>query len=140
MGFLPEPGKRVGRWCQGGRFFGNATCVFPRTKPSELSEEIAVKVRDTLAGLVCTKVNGRDETEKVVANEALQQNQIRVVVHLEQPRRESRIKPLLINPANLKLKLKQLIKAVDPHPDVVDRRTLKNTMPWNVTSINQISK
>ncbi len=37
--------------------------VHPRTKPSALPQEIAEKVRDTLAGLVCVAFNGLGDDE-----------------------------------------------------------------------------
>ena len=39
----------------------------------------------------------------------------------------------LINPANIKLKRrKRLLKAIDPHPAVGDRRRLPPGIPWTV--------
>lgn len=103
-----------------------------RTKPTELSQEMAEKVRDTLAGLVCARFNGRDDAELAFARDALETVRIRVVLHLEQPRRVSRLFPTLINPAGLVLKMKQILKAVDPHPLVVDQNTKAGIVPWRV--------
>lgn len=106
----------------------------PRTKPTELSQEMAEKVRDTLAGLVCTRFNGRDTSEQTFAQEALKAQRLRVVLHLEQPQKVSRLQPTLINPANLILKMKQILKVVDPHPLVVDQKSKLGKVPWQVES------
>jgi hypothetical protein len=50
---------------------------------------------------------------------ALACNQIRVVLHLEQPAKRSKLFPRAIDPAQVKQKLRQLLKAIDPHPQVV---------------------
>lgn len=36
----------------------------PRTKPQELADEVAIKVRDTLAGLVAAKMNANNPSER----------------------------------------------------------------------------
>lgn len=103
-----------------------------RTKPSELSVEVAYKVRDTLAGLVSAQFNANDPDEKRLAKEALRKPP-RVVLHLEQPPTGSRLFPRVAEPANLVLQLKQILKAVDPHPHVVDQHSLHPHMTWSVT-------
>ena len=102
-----------------------------RTKTIEIAYEVACKVRDSLAGLVAAHVNGNpDQKEK--ANAALHATRIRVVLHLEQPDRHSRMFPRAIDPAKVKQKLKQLIKAIDPHPLVLEMNRMGN-VAWTVT-------
>jgi hypothetical protein len=102
-----------------------------RTKPSNIGDEIACKVRDTLAGLVAAKCNANDADEKAIAKRALQKNRIRLVLHLEQPQHPSRLSRL--DPSKVLQKLKQRLKAIDAHPSVVDMHSLKTSMHWTVT-------
>jgi hypothetical protein len=91
----------------------------PRAKTIELTDEVACKVRDSLAALVAARVNANDEGEKRMSSAALACNRIRVVLHLEQPAKHSKLFPRAIDPAQVTQKLKQLLKAIDPHPQVV---------------------
>ena len=95
-----------------------------------LGEKIAFKVRDTLAGLVAAKCYASDPDEKHIAKKALSRDKLRVVLHLEQSEKHSRLFPEAINPQNMELKLRQLLKAVDAHPKVVNQST--SAMPWRV--------
>ena len=103
-----------------------------RTKPTELPLEIAQKVRDTLAGLAAAKFNANEISEKQLARQALTCSKLRVVLHLEQPAKPSRLKPQVINPADAKLKLKQYLKAVDAHPLVVESNNMPDNIQWQV--------
>ena len=104
-----------------------------RTKPTEFPLEIAQKVRDTLAGLAAAKFNASDYKEKTLARQALTRTNLRVVLHLEQPAKPSRLKPQVIDPAVAKQKLKQLLKGVDAHPLVVNKNELRG-VGWQVTT------
>lgn len=108
-----------------------------RTKPIDIGDEIAFKVRDTLAGLAAAKCSASDIDEKNTAKKALKKNSIRVVLHLEQPRKHSRLFPKAIDPSKVLLKLKQRLKAVDAHPRVVDKQTLddRHDMNWTVKGL-----
>lgn len=57
-----------------------------RTKPSELDDEIARKVFDTLAAMLPAKLNASDGQEATMAASVLGAKRLRVVLHLEQPR------------------------------------------------------
>jgi len=57
--------------------------VHPRTKTIALPDEVACKVRDSLAALVAARVNANDEGEKQISSAALACNRIRMVLHLE---------------------------------------------------------
>lgn len=104
-----------------------------RTKPVDLAEEVALKVRDTLAGLVSAKFQNHDRDARVVARKVLAGKRLRIVLHLEQPARHSRLRPRAIDPAAVKKKLQGLLRALDAHPAVVDQHSLKADMRWNVT-------
>ncbi len=102
-----------------------------RTKPTELAEEVAHKVRDTLAALVCARLNADDQEEKKLASQVLRSRSLGVALHLEQPARSSRLFPRAIDPASIKQKLKQLLKAVDAHPKVFEMGQMRDA-PWTV--------
>lgn len=104
----------------------------PRTKAVDLGDEVATKVRDTMAGLVAAQCNANNPEEQKLASLALKQNCIRVVLHLEQPEKQSRLFPKAVDPVNVKIKLKQLLRAVDAHPKVVNQHCLTPEMRWKV--------
>ena len=102
-------------------------------KVVDLAGKVAAKVRDTLAGLAACRCNANDTTEQRIANRALSTPRLGIVLHLEQPARHSKLFPRVADPADLTQKLKQLLKPVDPHPRVVDRRSPHPSMRWTVT-------
>ena len=106
--------------------------VHSHTKLIDLADEVALKVRDTLAGLVSARVHANDPDEKQLADTLLRKARLKVVLHLETPVCQSRTNPRGIDPANVAQKLKQLIRAVDPHPTVVDQNSIKPGMNWAV--------
>ncbi len=103
-----------------------------RTKPSDLADEIALKIRDTLSGLVVARINANHDKEREFSNSTLRKKRIRLVLHLEQPKKHSRLRPQAIDPTHIRLKLKQLLKSIDPHPLVVSQDSLHPTMKWCV--------
>ena len=107
--------------------------VHQRTKTIDLANEVAMKVRDTLAGLIAAQMNANDQNERRIAKLALSKSRLSVVLHLEQPYKQSRLFPRVIDPANVSIKLKQLLRAVDAHPKVVNRKQLSPSMNWTVT-------
>lgn len=107
--------------------------LHPRTKVIELADEVATKVRDSLAGIFSAKVNANDIREKSLATKAVNATKIRIVLHLEQPAINSILFPRAIDPAKIKQKLKQILKAVDAHPLVLER-SFPGTVEWTVTA------
>jgi len=103
-----------------------------RTKPSDIGEEIALKIRDTLAGLCAAQCNANDDVEKKVARAALRNRKLCIALHLEQPQKHSKLFPHAIDPSKVVQKLKQLLKSVDAHPVVIDQHTLTPNMNWTV--------
>lgn len=93
----------------------------PRTKPSDLSEEVARKVFDTLAALLPAKINASEPSERSIAKTVLNAKKLRVALQLEQPVKHSKLRPRAINPADIQQKLRQLLKPIDVHPSVVER-------------------
>lgn len=106
--------------------------VHARTKPIDLADEIAIKVRDTLAGLLSAKWNANDADERQYAARLVGADRVRVVCHLEQPAKTSRLRPRAIEPDKVTQKLRGLIKAIDPHPLVVDHRDGAGRVGWTV--------
>ena len=106
----------------------------PRTKTIDIDQELAVKVRDTLAGLAAAAKNANDGSQRELAKKALAGNRRwRVVLHLEQPSTPSRLRPKPIDPASLLKKLRgKNLKAVDAHPVICDRNTPARCAPWTV--------
>ena len=107
----------------------------PRTKAIDLPEEIALKVRDSLAGIVAASFQADDSNERSHANRALQNKKVRVAVHLEQPKKHSRLFPRSIDPSKVLQKLKVLIKPIDPHPLVVERSNCQFRAGWVVHTV-----
>lgn len=105
-----------------------------RTKPIDLADEIAIKVRDTLAGLLSAKWNANVGDERSYACQLTGAAKVRVVCHLEQPTKTSRLRPRAIEPDKVVQKLKSLIKAIDPHPLVMDRGGTPGKVRWIVAA------
>lgn len=103
-----------------------------RSKPQPIWDEIAIKVRDSLASLLAASKNAHGE-EKSKASDFVCAKNIRVVLHLEQPTSHSKLFPRIFKLADVTARLKQIIKPIDPHPLVVD----KSSMPKNLWSVNQ---
>lgn len=104
-----------------------------RTKAVDLADEVAIKVRDTLAGLVAASVGANDAVERAFARRMVRAQRMRVVCHIEQPAKASRLRPRVIEPDKLKLKLRTLLKAIDAHPIVMDRSSTAANVPWVVS-------
>lgn len=100
-----------------------------RTKPSDLPDEVARKVYDSSAAMLPAKAHAVSE-EQAVAKKACGARDLRVVLHLEQPRKHSRLFPRAIDPAIVQQKLRSLIKPIDPHPRFVDSRD--HNIRWQV--------
>jgi hypothetical protein len=103
-----------------------------RSKSLDIVEEFSSKVRDTLAGLLAARVNANDSSEKRFADEAVRTRKIRAILHLEQPKKDSKLYRRVIEPGDIIYKLKQQLDAVDPHPRVVDKHNLPSYIIWTV--------
>ena len=105
----------------------------PREKSLELAQEVAQKVRDSLAGLVAARLRANDEVEAALAERALRCTDMKVVLHLEQPIKPSRLRPIEDN-SKLIQKLKQLLRAIDFHPRVTNLGD-GNRFGWEVREV-----
>lgn len=96
-------------------------------KPSELAQAIANKVLHTLAALLPAKLHANEFNEQQLAAAILTCTFLRVVAHIEQPARHQPV----IDPADLKQKLRSLLKAIDAHPKVVSMNSMGG-LEWTV--------
>lgn len=104
-----------------------------RTKPSQLDEELAGKVVSTLAALSAAAVNANVEQERDFSRRSRMVDTIKVVLHLEQPQKGSKLFPQIIDPSILVMKLKRRLKAIDPHPGIATMRSPFSGANWTVT-------
>lgn len=105
----------------------------PRRKDSDVWEEVALKARDTLAGLFAAKVD-ENHGEQSIATAVLGSRRLRVVLHLEQPATSSKLFPRPFDLSKVQQKMRQLVKASDAHPRVVETVT-SGHLPWTVHSV-----
>lgn len=98
-----------------------------------LWDEVALKARDTLAGLFAVKTQAGHENARF-AGLAVQACALRVVLHLEQPGKSSKMFPRAYDLTYIQQELKKVIKPLDPHPLVIESNQL-NRVPWTITSI-----
>lgn len=96
-------------------------------KPSQLAAAIASKVLSTLAALLPAKLNASDPEEKRLAAAIIKCVSLHVVAHIELPVSH---RPA-VDPADLKQKLRQLLRAVDAHPKVVSMQNMQG-VGWTV--------
>ncbi|MBB4639259.1 hypothetical protein [Longimicrobium terrae] len=95
-----------------------------REKVLPLAEEFALKVRDSLAVLAAARFNANDDDEKSFADKALRAHGLRIVLHLEQTARPSKLFPRAVDAADVLQRLKQITKPIDPHPVICSRSDL----------------
>ncbi len=102
-----------------------------REKSLDLATEIQIKVLSTLSAMIPASCNANDIDEKQFARQVCSSTKIRVVLHLEQSPSTSKLHPHIIYWSNLQQKLRKILKAVDPHPKVVNHSELHG-LPWAV--------
>ncbi|GAB4283848.1 MAG: hypothetical protein Fur0025_14110 [Oscillatoriaceae cyanobacterium] len=105
---------------------------YARTKSIDLADEVAQKVLFTLAAMLPAKINASAPSERDFAAKVLGGQRLRIVLHLEQPVKTSKLFPRAIEPSKVQLKLRSLIKPIDPHPMVVESSNMQ-TLGWTVT-------
>lgn len=72
-----------------------------RTKPMDLCDEVAIKVRDTLAGVFVAAKCPAEHVHQSAASRHLAAKKLRVVLHLEQPKSHSKSFPRVFDPAKV---------------------------------------
>ncbi|GGP00721.1 hypothetical protein [Stakelama pacifica] len=93
-----------------------------RSKSIDISEEVSIKVRDTMAGLVSAKFLANMISELNSSHSALSCKKLRVALHLEQQKNPSRLFPLPVDPANLTIKLRQKLRFADHRVQIFNSR------------------
>jgi len=104
-----------------------------RTKLIDLADEVADKVFCTLAAMLPAKINASEPSEKNFARDVCAGQRLRIVLHLEQPVKHSKLFPR-IDSANVQLKLRTRIKPIDPHPKVVESTNMQR-LAWTVQPV-----
>jgi hypothetical protein len=97
-------------------------------RPSDLADTIACKVLDSLAAMLPAKLRASDSIEQSMAARILECEDLKVIAHLELPQAH---KPV-VDPADIKQKLKQRLAAVDRHVKVVSMTRMRG-LEWNVS-------
>ena len=79
----------------------------PRTKAIDIADELSIKIRDTLAGLASAAKMANKAGDLRHARQSLaSRRRWRVVLHLEQPATQSKLRPKAIDTASLLSKLR----------------------------------
>ena len=102
-----------------------------RLKSLDLFDEIATKVRDTVAGIALAQRRGGD-TFCEFARTLRLDTSLRVALHLEQPSKASKLYPAVTDRSNHRIKLRQKVRLVDPHPLVCEIRAMPAGLGWTV--------
>ena len=102
-----------------------------RTKTLDLFKEVALKVRDTLALLYLAKGKPQISIHRF-ASEAVGKATIRVVLHMEQPANPSRLYPLIVERGNVRIKLQQTVRVVDPRALFCEMSAMPPDCHWQV--------
>lgn len=102
-----------------------------RTKLEDLGSEIARKVLFSLAAMLPASLSSSALDEKAFAKRILRSKKLRVVLHLEQPQHPTKLRPQIIDPAHIQLKLRQILKCIDAHVIVVEVTNMRG-LPWSV--------
>jgi hypothetical protein len=89
-----------------------------RISTEPIHEVILNKSLSTLAALLPAALNGNVLEEREMAQRCLKAQKIRIVFHLEQPLKKSRLFPVVIDSANLLGILRKKLKPIDPHPKI----------------------
>ena len=106
-----------------------------RTKAIDLADEIAIKVRDSLAMILAAVTQANNASEKSMADAISRAKRIRVVAHIEQPETPTRLRPRAIDLNALRMKLISKLRFLDPHLRVVESSRMEN-LPWTVNRLN----
>lgn len=107
---------------------------YRRSKVISLADEVTKKVLDTLAAMLPCKVNGDELTETHFSAKVLVATSLRVVLHLEQSLKHSKLFPRTFDRANVAMEMRQRLKPIDAHPTVIEMNDMRG-FPWTVQSV-----
>ncbi len=100
-----------------------------RKKRIDLFDEMAQKVLSSLACLMAMRANAVIPDEKNFAVLALKQIRLKVVLHLEQPVKPNKLFPRVVDPANIRTKLRQKVRSIDSKAEFSSIAFSRN-VPW----------
>jgi hypothetical protein len=103
-----------------------------REKSGDLFDEMAIKVRDTVAGIALAQRRTGNEFGAFASTLGIG-TALRVALHLEQPMKPSKLYPAVTDRGNHWLKLRQKVRLVDPHAVVCEIRAMPAGLGWTVT-------
>jgi hypothetical protein len=104
--------------------------VHRRIKTIDLFDEIVQKVLSSLACLLAMRANAVIPAEQNFAELATKNLQLKVVLHLEQPVKPSKLFPQVVDPSNVRMKLRQKVRAVDNKAEFSSIAFCRN-VPWS---------
>jgi hypothetical protein len=105
--------------------------MHPRRKEEDIFLEIAKKVRDTLANLYLAQRHEEADCYEFAQLASLKQT-IRIVLHLEQPQKTSKLYSPVVSRSNAQIKLRQSVRVADPHALFCEIASMR--VQWKVTS------
>jgi hypothetical protein len=100
-----------------------------RTKTIDLFDEVSQKVLSSLACLLAMRANANVSDEQVFAKKAAKQIRLKVVLHLEQPEKPSKLFPRVVDPSNVRIKLRQKVRSIDSKAEFSSIAFCRN-VPW----------
>ncbi|WP_027350989.1 hypothetical protein [Halotalea alkalilenta] len=101
------------------------------TSMSELIEAVVGKVRDSLGVVSSACWQHQAPEEQRLARLATQKGRLNIVLHIEQPRHRSRLRPEPLDRASLKQSLRRKLHKLSASQWVVDSRS-SGDLPWAV--------
>jgi len=106
-----------------------------RSKHGTVFAEVAAKVLATLAGLATARVRANNDDERDFAEQAMYCQNIRIALHLDQPRNPSRLFPNVVDPRTATQLLRKEVQAVDRHAVCYGSGVNAGNLPWSVECI-----
>jgi hypothetical protein len=108
-----------------------------RSKTESVFAEVAAKVRSTLAGLATARLRANKEEERSLADQGMRANNIRVVLHLDQPYHVSLLFPQIVEPKSAMQLLQIALRPVDRRAVCYGHGLKKIVLPWTVVDIKE---
>ena len=129
LGANPDP-----LWLIEAKDFRNIRGEPKESNTTGLPKSVLQKVDDTRKGLRDAAINATDPDEGEYAQRAILSTTTKIVLHLE-PYQGRATKLLPRNPAaGVLQKLRQLVKHIDPQPQVLNIATTRRALvPWTVS-------
>jgi|SRR5579872_875811 len=111
--------------------------VAGRQKPGALHDEVALKVRDTLAFIMAGGLStlSQDDSKRFWIS-VKRAKRVRVVLHCELPAHRSKLFPGISSLVNVAEKLRRSVRAIDSKAVVTDDNSVPG-LPWIVTQTPQ---